>query len=121
MVTTGREPGLDRMGRDGTTVVKMEPWSPPVPSRRQFHLPLTRTVPPRRENLSRCTLPSRPVEEISPHRPVPSTNAAPTVPSRRQSPPLPSRPAVKTCPYRPAPPFVAVTHSRQDDMTVKMP
>ena len=105
-----------------------------VPPRR-FHLPLTRPVPPRRENLSRCTLPSRPVEEISPYRPVPSAKSAPTVPSRRQNLPLPSRPAVKTspyrpvppskpvptvksrrqtCPYRPAPPFIAVTPFRQD-------
>ena len=52
--------------RDGKTVVKMEPWS-----HQQFHLPLTRTVPSRRENLSRCTVPSRPVEKISPYRPVP--------------------------------------------------
>ena len=54
-------------------------------------------------------------------RPVPSTNAAPTVPSRRQNVSLPSNPAVKTCSYRPAPPFIAVTPSRQDDTTVKMP
>ena len=77
-------------GRDGKTVVKMEPWSRPVPSRRQFHLPLTRTVPSRRENISRCTLPSRPVEEIFPY-----------VPSRQNLPP--SRPVYKTYPYRPVP------------------
>ena len=92
------------MGRDGKTVVKMEPWSRPVPSRRQFHLPLTRTVPSRRENISRCTLPSRLVEEISPYIPVPSTKPAPTVPSRLQNLSLPSCPVVKTCPHRPVPP-----------------
>ena len=102
-------------GRDGKTV-KMEPWSRPVPSRRQVHLPLTRTVPSRRENLSRCTLPSRSVEEISRYRPVsstkfvptvpsrlPSTKPTTTVPSRRQNLPKPPRPAVNTYPYRQIP------------------
>ena len=128
-----------RQGRDGKTVVNMEPCSRPVPSRRQFHPPITRTVPSRRENLSSCTLPSGPVEEISPYRPVPSTKPAPTAPSRLQNLPLPSRPvvktchavpfrrqnlsqqsnpAVKTCPYRPAPLSIAVTPSRQDAVTV---
>ena len=95
--------GNDGMGRDGKTVVQMEPWSRPVPSRRQFHLPLAHTVPSRRENLSRCTLPSRPVEEIAPYRPVPSRKYPLTVPSRRQNLPLPSRPVCKTYPYRPIP------------------
>ena len=91
------------MGRDGKTVVKMEPWSCPVPSRRQFHLPLTRTVPSRQEHFS-----------PSLYRPVPSTKPAPTVPSRRQNQPIPSRAAVKTCPDHPTPPFIAVTPSRQE-------
>ena len=129
-------------GRDGKIRVKMEQWSCPVPSRRQFYLPLTRTVPSRRENFSRCTLPSRSVEEISPYRPVPSTKPAPTVPSRLQNLPLPSRLVVKTCPYRAVQPskpvptvksrgqnlslpsrpaFIAVTPSRQDAVTAKMP
>ena len=110
MMMTGRD-GTENRRQNGTV----------VPSRRQFHLPLTRTVPSRRENLSRYTLPSRLVEEISPYRPVPSAKPTPTVPSRRQNLSLPSNPAVKTCPYRPAPPFIAVTPSRQDAVTVKMP
>ena len=118
--------GNDGMGRDGKTVVQMEPWSRPVPSRRQFHLPLAHTVPSRRENLSRCTLPSRPVEEISPYRPVPSSEPAPTVPSRLQNLRLPARPPVKTCPYRQIPlskpvPTVPPRHSLPSLLPVKMP
>ena len=79
----------------------MEPWSRPVPSRRQFHVPLTRTVPSRQENISCCTLPSRPDEEISPYRPVSSTKPAPTVPSRRENLSLPFHPAIHISPYRP--------------------
>ena len=111
-------------GQDGKTVVKMEPWSRPV------------------NNFAyRKLIPSRPVEEISPYRPVPSTKPAPTVPSRLHNLSLPSRPVVKTCPcrpvppskpapivksraqnlsLRPAPPFIAVTPSRQVSVTVKM-
>ena len=85
MMMTGRD-GTENRRQNGTV----------VPSRRQFHLPLTRTVPSRRENLSRSTLPSRPVEEISMYCPVPWTKRAPTVPSRRQNLPQPSRPVVKT-------------------------
>ena len=83
-------------GRDGT-VKPSSKWNRgPVPSRRQFHPPLTHTVRSRQENSSRCTLPSRPVEAISPYRPVPSPRPNPTVPSRRQNLPIPSRPAVNT-------------------------
>ena len=103
--------GNDGMGRDGKSVVKIEQWSHPVPSRRQFHLPLTRTVPSRRENLSRCTLPSRPVEDISPYRPVSSTKPAPTVSSCLRNLPLPYHPVVKTCPYRPVPPSKPVPNA----------
>ena len=115
--------GNDGTGRDGKTVVKMEPWSrpiPSVPSRQQFHLPLTRAVPSCRENLSRCTLPSRPVEEISHYRPVPSTKPAPTVPSRLHNLPLPSRPVVKTCPYRLVPPSkpVHTVKSRGQNLSI---
>ena len=70
----------------------MEQRSRPVPSGRQFHLPLTSTVPPRRENISGCTLPARPVEKIVltvpsrrqnlPYRPVPPSKPALNVPSR---------------------------------------
>ena len=67
-------------GRDGKTVVKMEPWSRPV------------------DNFTyRELVPSRPVKKISPvalYRPVPS---------RRGNIPLPSRPVYKTYPYRPVP------------------
>ena len=98
MMMTGRD-GTENRRQNGTV----------VPSRRQFHLPLTRTVPSRRENLSRSTLPSRPVEEISMYCPVPWTKRAPTVPSRRQNLPQPSRPVVKTCPYRPVPPSKPVS------------
>ena len=107
-------------GRDDKTVVKMERWSRPVPSRWQLHLPLTRAVPSRRENISRSPLPSRSVDKTCPYRPVPSTKPIATVPSR-QNLSLPLNPAVKTCPYRPAPPFIAVTPSRQDAVTVKTP
>ena len=134
--------GNDGTGRDDKTVVKMEPCSRPVPSRGQFHLPITRTVPSRRETLSSCTLPSGPVEEISltvpsrrqnlplpsrpvyktyPYRPVPSSKPVHAVPLRRQDLSQPSNPAVKTCPYGPAPRSLAVTPSRQDAVTVKMP
>ena len=68
-----------------------------VPSRPVDNL--IRTVPSCAENTSRCTLPSRPVEEVSPYRLVPSTKPAPTVPPRLRNLPLPSSPAVKTCPY----------------------
>ena len=109
--------------RDGT-VKPSSKWNGGglIPSSRPFHQPLIRPIPSRPENLSRCTLPSRPVEEISsyrpvpstkpalpfrpvyetyPYRPVPSSKHAPTVPSRRQNLSLQSNPAVKTCPYRP--------------------
>ena len=87
----------------------MEPWwSRPVPS--PIQQPVIRTVLSRPYNLSRCTLPSRLVEEISPHRPVPPSKRVPTI-----------NPAVKTRPYRPSPLFVAVTPSRTDAVTVKMP
>ena len=72
----------------------MEPWSRPVPSRRQFHLPLTRTVPSRQENLSRCTLPSRPVVKSCPYRPVPPSKHVPTVKSRGQPLSLPYLPTI---------------------------
>ena len=86
-----------------------------VPCRRQLHLPSTRTVPSRLENISRGTftvpsprgnlpLPSRPVDETCPYRPVPSTMPAPAVPLCRPNPPPPFRPVVETCPYRPFPP-----------------
>ena len=97
---------IDRTGIDGNTgrngtVKPSSKWNRgPVPPRPQFHLPLIRAVPSRRENISRCTfLPSRPVEKTSPYHPVPSSKPAPTVPSRSQN-LLPSCPAVKTYPYR---------------------
>ena len=99
----------------------MEPWSRPVPSRRQFHLPLTRAVPSRREHISRFTLPSRPVEEVPPYRPVPSTKPAPTVPSRLQILPLPSRPVVKPCPYRPVPPSKPVPTVKSRGQNLSLP
>ena len=122
----------DEAELDGKTVVKMEPWSRRVPSHRQFHLSLTCTIPSRRENISRCTLTSRPVQEIPPYRPVPSTKPAPTVPSRLQTISLPFLPAVNTRPcspiQRPKPvptisalPFFAVNACRQGAVTVKMP
>ena len=84
--------------------------SRPVPNRRHFHPPLTRTSRPPPRNLSRCALPSRPAEKISlPSRPVDKTYPY-TVPARRQNLPLRPvppqnlslsfRPAVKTCLYR---------------------
>ena len=114
----------------------MEPCSRPVPSRRQFHPPITRTVPSRRENLSSCPLPSGPVEEISPYRPVPSTKRAPTTPSRLQTHPyrpvpsskpvMPSRSAVKTCPNSQIPrskpvPTVPPRYPLPSLLPVKMP
>ena len=108
-------------GLDGKTVVKMEPWSCPVPSRRQCHLPLTRTVSSRRENLSDFTLPSGPVEEISPYRPVPLTKPAPTVPSRLRNLPQPSRPVVKSCPYRPVPPSKPVPTVKSRGQNLSLP
>ena len=113
--------GNDGMGRDGKSVVKIEQWSHPVPSRRQFHLPLTRTVPSRRENLSRFTLPSRPVEEISPYRPVSSAKPTPAVPSRLQNLPLLFRPVVKTCPYRPVPPSKPVPTVKSRGQNLSLP
>ena len=83
-----------------------------VPSRGQFHLPLTRTAPSRRENISRCTLSSRPVEEISPYRPVPSTTPTPTAPSR-QNLSLPSCPAIQCRDS-----FPSRCRNRQDARTV---
>ena len=109
-------------GRDGKTLVEME-----VPSRRQLHLPFTRTVPSSRKSISRCNLPSRPVEEISPYRPVSSTKPVPTVPSRLQNLPLPSGPVVKTCPYRQKNlvvrtcPTVLLRHSLPSLLPVRMP
>ena len=81
-------------GRDGKTVVQVEPCFRPVPSTisptvNLYHPALLRKSRP-------FTLPSRPVDEISRYRPVPSTNPTPTVPSRRQNLPIPSRPAVNT-------------------------
>ena len=69
---------------------------------RQFiRLPVTaRPVPSRREDLSRCTKPSRPVYKTYPYRPVPSKPAH-TVPSRRHNLSLPSNPAVKLVPTVP--------------------
>ena len=96
-----------------------------VPSRPfplTFHLSLTRTVPSRRENTFRCTLPCRPVEKISTYRPVPSTKPAPTVPSRRQnlhlrhsplSKPVPTVPPRRQNLPLPSRPAIAVTCSRQ--------
>ena len=104
--------GKDRTGRDGKTVVKIEPWSRPVPSGRQFSptvnsyrpvplrkfLPLHFIVPSRRGNFP---LPSRPVDKTCPYHPVPSTKCI-----------LPCRPVVKTCPYRTAPPSKPVLSLR---------
>ena len=84
-------------GRDVKSVVKIAPSSRPVdkfPDRR--HLPsrpavksalLYFAVPFRRNILSRCTLPSRLADIISPvgnYRPVPSRYCKFTVPSRHQ-------------------------------------
>ena len=108
-------------GRDGQTVVKMEPWSRPVDNFTQL---LTRAVPSRRPNISHCTVPSCPIEEISPYRPVPSTQPAHTVSSRRQNLPKPSCPAVKNCPYRqisPSKPVPTVSPRHSLPSLVKMP
>ena len=92
----------------------------PVPSTIS-PIPLTRTVPSRREKFSRCTLPSRPVEEISPYHPVPSTKPAPTVLSRLQNLPLPSRLVGKTCPYRPVPPSKPVPTIKSRGHNLSLP
>ena len=111
--------GRDETGRDGKTVVKMEPWSRPVPSTisptvysyrpvsssfisRCTYRPVpsrkySLTVPRRRPNLP---LPSRLVYKTYPYRPAPSSKPADTVPSRNQDLSLPSNPAVKTCCYK---------------------
>ena len=97
----------------------MEPWSRPVPSTISPTDNSNRPVPPR--NLSRCTLPSRPVEEISPYHPVPSTKPAPTVLSRLQNLPLPSRLVGKTCPYRPVPPSKPVPTIKSRGHNLSLP
>ena len=108
-------------GRGGKTVVEREPWFRSVPSRRQFRLPLTHTVPSLRENPSRCTLPSRSVEEISPYRPVPSRKYPLTLLFRRQNLPPPSRPVVKTCPYRLVPPSKPVPTVKSRGQNLYLP
>ena len=84
--------GNDGTVFDGKNVVKIEPWSRPVPLTISSAVNSYRPVPSRKYLPLHFTVPSR------------RGNIPPTVPSRRQNLPLPSRPVVKTCPYRPVPP-----------------
>ena len=84
-------------GRDGKTVVKMESWSRPLRSRRQFQPPLTRTVSSRRFLSSVALYRAVPSNRKCSYRSVPSTKPSRTAPSRLQHRPLPSGRCVSTC------------------------